>query len=351
VTPEPAADGHAPTTREPPWARFSDENLLDLRLCDLGVSIRGSYLQPRIRQVHRELADRGLCFRPHFWLSSEWFCPDGVPGVALPFYLAHPRLMRLERRQMLDVEGGTKTWCMKLLRHEVGHAVSNAYRLHLKRAWTKVFGKASIAYPDYYQPKPYSKRFVLHLDYWYAQSHPTEDFAETFAVWLTPNMPWRKRYAGWPALRKLEFVDSLMRDLADVEPPVKAKRRIEPLRTLRDTLRYYYDQKHARYGVRFPDFYDRDLRRLFTERADDPAAEPAAKFLRKHSAHLRRLVAEWTGAYQYTINEVLKEMIDRCDELNLCVTRPHDDAKVQALVMLTVQTMNHLHSGYHRLAI
>ena len=28
----------------------------------------------------------------------------------------------------------------------------------------------------------------MHLDPWYAQSHPDEDFAETFAVWLTPEV-------------------------------------------------------------------------------------------------------------------------------------------------------------------
>src|SRR5262245_24993098 len=98
-------------------------------MCDLHVRIEGSGLEARIRELHRELKERGIAFRPHFWLSDEWFCPDGVPGIAIPFYLAHPRLAKLELAQMNEVEGGTREWCMKILRHETGHAIENAYRL------------------------------------------------------------------------------------------------------------------------------------------------------------------------------------------------------------------------------
>ena len=122
-----------------------------------------------------------------------------MPGVAIPFYLAHPRLEQLERAQMLEVEGGTPDWCMKILRHEAGHAIDNAYKLRQRRRRQQVFGPSYMQYPKYYTPKPYSKSFVLHLDSWYAQSHPDEDFAETFAVWLNPDSDWRdalRRLAG-----------------------------------------------------------------------------------------------------------------------------------------------------------
>jgi hypothetical protein len=112
------------------WASLRDEKLLDIRLCDLRVGIEGTSLEERIARLHRELEARGLRFRPHAWLSDEWFSPDGVPGIAIPFYLAHPRLARLERRQVGEVEGGTAAWCMKILRHEAGHAIDTAYRLH-----------------------------------------------------------------------------------------------------------------------------------------------------------------------------------------------------------------------------
>ena len=170
-----------------------------------------------------ELEGRHLA-RPHYWLSDEWFTPDGIQGVAVPFYLAHPRFARLELAQMLEVEGGDAESCLKILRHEAGHAIDNAYRLQRLPTRRRVFGLPSTPYPEYYTPKPYSKSFVQHLDHWYAQSHPDEDFAETFAVWLDPQSIWPTRYAGWPAQRKLEYVDRLMRRLAGT-PPAMASRR------------------------------------------------------------------------------------------------------------------------------
>ena len=159
------------------WADWDDEKLLDLRLCDLDLRIEGSGLEDRIAELSQELAVRGFVCRPHFWLSDEWFCPDGVPGIAIPFYLAHSRLARLEHTQMLEVEGGTREWCLKILRHETGHAIENAYLLRRRRRRRELFGPTSLPYPDSYAPKPYSRSYVVHLDGWYAQSHPDEDFA------------------------------------------------------------------------------------------------------------------------------------------------------------------------------
>ncbi len=198
---------------DPEWASWPDEKLLDIRLCDLGVTIEGTELEQRIAEIAAELEARGLTFRPHYWLSDEWFTPDDVPGIAIPFYLGHPRLAKLEAAQMLEVEGGDPESCLMILRHEAGHAIDNAYRLRRRPRRRQLFGPPATPYPEYYTPKPYSKSFVQHLDHWYAQSHPDEDFAETFAVWLDPRSMWSTRYAGWPALRKLEYMDRLMRDL------------------------------------------------------------------------------------------------------------------------------------------
>ena len=187
---------------------------------DLELTIESSRLEDNIHQLYAELEQKGIVFRPYFWISDEWFTPDGIPGIAIPFYLFHPRLARLEFDQMLEVEGGTPEWCMRILRHETGHAIDNAYRLRRKRKRQELFGRSSKPYPDYYTPKPYSKSFVQHLDMWYAQSHPDEDFAETFAVWLDPNSTWQERYADWPALKKLEYIDALMRGVAGKEPLV-----------------------------------------------------------------------------------------------------------------------------------
>lgn len=336
---------------QPAWATMSDEQLLDLRLCDLGVTIAGTWLRRPINELLRELRACDIRCRPHFWLADEWYTPDGVAGVAIPFYLAHSRLMELEKRQMLEVEGGTFDWCLRILRHEMGHVIDNAYRLHRRSKWRKVFGKYSAPYPEYYRPKPYSKRFVLHLDYWYAQAHPAEDFAETFAVWLTPKSVWQKRYIGWPALRKLEYVDELMSELAGKSPVVRSRQRVGTLRTLRTTLHEHYERKRARHGDIHPDFYDRDLRRLFSDKPTRNDAIPAARFLRRIRAESRRTVSRWTGEYQYTIDQVLKEMTARSQALKLWLDRPEEEAKLEAMVLVTVQTMNYLHSGRHRVAL
>ncbi|REK30770.1 MAG: hypothetical protein DWQ42_01405 [Planctomycetota bacterium] len=325
-------------------------------MCDLGVEYRGTRLEQRVERLYRELEQQGLRFRPHCWLSEDWFSPDDVPGIAIPFYLAHPRLMRLEKNQLMEVEGGTESWCLRILRHEAGHALDTAYRLHRRRKWQTVFGKNSAPYPEFYQPKPYSRNFVVHLDQWYAQSHPAEDFAETFAVWLKPRSAWRKQYAGWPAFKKLQYVDQLVDDIRTQPPQVRSRRHIDPLRSIRKTLREHYETKREHYGIGGKSYYDRELRKLFAElppshlrNGSRPAT--AASFLRRVRPELRRVAAEWTGAYPYTVDQVLREMIDRARELKLRLRHNEADTRRDSLAMLVVQTMKLLQRGRHRVAL
>lgn len=330
------------------WAGLSDEALLDLRMADLPLVIGGT-LAARIAQLRAELDARGLVIPVHFYLADEWFTPDGTTSIAVPFYLAHPRLEKLEEAQILEVEGGEHEWAMRILRHEAGHAIDNAYRLRLRRQRRAVFGSPATPYPEFYTPRPYSKSFVLHLDAWYAQSHPDEDFAETFAVWLTPNSEWQPRYAGWPALRKLEYMDDLMASLRGRQPRLQNATEVDPLSSLTKTLRQHYRAKRRHYGVDYPDFYDRDLRRIFSDAPEHAANITAAQFISRHRRQVRRVVASWTGIYQYTIDQVLEEMITRCQKLRLRLTGPEDHTRQEFIVLVTVQAMNYLHSGGHRL--
>jgi len=330
------------------WPEFGDERLLDVRLADLPLRIEGT-LAGRIDQLRSELSDRGLRLPIHFYLADEWFTPDGATSIAIPFYLAHPRLEKLEEAQMFEVEGGEHEWGMRILRHEAGHALDNAFRLRLKRQRREIFGNPSTPYPEFYTPRPHSKSFVLHLDSWYAQSHPDEDFAETFAVWLTPNSEWRTRYAGWPALKKLEYMDSLMHSLRGHEPRIDNPVEIDPLPKLRKTLRQHYRMKRKHYGVDYPNFYDRDLRRIFSDAPEFAGNLTAAQFIARIRRPVRRVVANWTGIFQYTIDQVLEDMIARCRELRLRLAVPEDVARQEFTVLLTVQAMNYLHSGGHRL--
>lgn len=336
-------------TVPPDWADLPDDQLLDLRLADLPIQIEGTTLGDRTARLREELASRNLRFPLHFYLSDEFYTPDGSSAIAIPFYLAHPRLARLEETQMLEVEGGEHEWCMRILRHEAGHAIDNAYRLRRRRQRRQVFGSPSKPYPEFYTAKPYSRSFVLHLDAWYAQSHPDEDFAETFAVWLTPTSEWRQRYAGWPALKKLAFMDTLMHALAREGPRVENVEEVDPLRSLKQTLRQHYRRKRRHYGVDYPDFYDRDLRRLFSDAPEAAGNMTAAQFISRIRRPVRRVVSNWTGIYQYTIDQVLEDMIARCQELKLRLAVPEEQARQEFTVLLTVQTMNYLHAGGHRL--
>jgi hypothetical protein len=339
------------TTVPANWADLPDEELLNLRLSDLPLHLEGTVVETRIGQLKSELAARGLTFPLHFYLSDEWFTSDGQASMAVPFYLAHPRLERLEKSQMLAVEGGEHEWCMRILRHEAGHIIDNAFKLRLRRQRQKVFGSSSLPYPEFYAPRPYSKSFVQHLDPWYAQSHPDEDFAETFAVWLTPEAQWKPRYDDWLAIKKLEYMDELMKSLVNKKPLLERIDEVDPLRRLNRTLRYHYRRKRRHHGVDHPAFYDRDLRRLFSDAPEHAGHLTAAQFLGRIRPQVRKVVADWTGIYQYTIDKVLEDIILRCRELKLRLAVPEDQARQEFTVLLTVQVMNYLHSGRHRVAL
>jgi hypothetical protein len=265
--------------------------------------------------------------------------------------LAHPRLAKLELAQMLEVEGGDEESCLQILRHEVGHAIDNAYRLRRRPTRRRLFGAPATPYPEYYTPKHYSKSFVQHLDRWYAQSHPDEDFAETFAVWLDPQSAWATRYAGWPAQRKLEYMDRLMRELTRRKPIVTSKRTVDPVWKLKRTLGEHYRKKREHYRLDRPDFYESDLRNLFSDSPEFAKNQTAAKFLSRIRKEVRATVASFTDSYQYTIDQLLEQIIERCRELNLRVSESEESTKADFMVFLTVQTMNYLHSGRHRVAL
>ena len=199
-------------------ATLDDEALLQTRICDLKLKIAGTELESRIDKFYAELDARGIALKPICYLGDEWFCPEGGVTIAIPFYLAHPRLKRLEAKMMMEVEGDTEAWCLRLLRHEMGHVINHAYLLNKDKRWQKLFGPPSLEYSESFRARPYSKRFVRHLEGYYAQSHPEEDFAETFAIWLTPDLDWRQQYRDWKALEKLEYVDKLMQELAGKPP-------------------------------------------------------------------------------------------------------------------------------------
>jgi len=347
-------DSPASVIRLPSWVRLKDEQLLDVPISALGVALEDNPHLVQMRdQLYSELDRHNLKMKPHVWLSDDWFVPDGIPGIAIPFYMASSRLMRLERKQMLEVEGGSKPWCMKILRHEAGHAMDIAFRLHRRKRYREVFGRYNDPYPEYYRPKPRSKNYVQHLEPWYAQSHPAEDFAETFAVWLQSKSKrqWRQRYKGWKALEKIAYIDELMSSIAGKSPPVKSRVKVDPVHKLKHTLRTHYEDRHARYDINYPSSFDQDLKKLFTQPAKTHRNKTAAAFLERNRRKFCRDVAQWTGEYQYNINQVIRVMIDRCRSMDLCVPADNRELERDTLLMLTVHTMNYLYRGNHSVAL
>jgi len=313
------------------WETLPDDQLLSLRLCDLKLSIHGTELEAAIQRLYRELEKRRIRFRPHCWLAQEWFSPDGIPGIAIPFYLTHRRLMGIERRFMREVEGGNRNWLMRILRHEAGHAIDSAYRLRRRGQWRAVFGPASLPYPDSYRPRPGSRRFVQHLGAWYAQAHPTEDFAETFAVWLKPHSPWRREYSGWPAYAKLEYIDSLAQDIGQAKPVVSDRGTVEDVTEETGTLREHYESKLARYRLPRRSGADELLQKVFTAAPRNRSSLKAATLLRELRNPLRQQIVRSGAFSEYLVHQVLRLMIERCDSLNLYVRGPRRELRTHLL--------------------
>ena len=344
----PRARAKRPSPQD--WRRLGDEALLGRRVSSLGLELAGSPLEGLVEQVGGELEARGLRFRPYAWLSSDWFTPDDLTGFAIPFTLADRRLIALERRQLLSVEGGTRAQCLRILRHETAHALDNAFGLHGTRAWRQTFGRFSSRYTPTYTPDPTSRDYVLNLSCWYGQSHPCEDWAETFAVWLDPASRWRTRYEGWPALRKLEAVDRMMAALAGRAPRRRTRRVEEPASKDHSTLEEHFARKRQALDEEPIPAMDEQLRRLFpsTTAAKAPLA---SAFLRRHRRALVQGVAQPLGHHAYLVDQVVEEMILRCRHLRLRVAAPERTAQIACASLITALTSQFTYGGhphYHR---
>ncbi|MBN2272506.1 MAG: putative zinc-binding metallopeptidase [Sedimentisphaerales bacterium] len=300
------------------WEAASDEDILNSRIKDLGLQVPGSILEPFVNRLYEELAARGIGFHPPCYLADEWLCPDKTPIIGIPFWLAHRRLKAIEHRMMFEVEGGADDVCMKLLRHECGHALNYAYELFKKTRWRELFGTFTANYSDSYYYKPYSRRYVIHLQDSYAQSHPDEDFAETFGVWLAPESRWQEKYRGWPAVNKLRYVDGLMKRIGGQAPKIVVRER-PPWAASRmvSTLAAYYERRRRELGSSFLGYYDESLRALFATDGAGGSAKKASKVLRAHRRLIADYVAKWTSHRKYDIYQLINRLISRCDALGL----------------------------------
>lgn len=295
------------------------QKLLASPIRELGLKLEGSPVERFVEQLYREIEAKGLArFRPACYLTDEWGCPSGEPIIGIPFYLADPALAQLEK-ETHDLEDAREI--MMYLRHEAGHAFTYAYKLHNKPEWKQTFGPFRRPYRNHYRPAPFSRDYVRHLPGWYAQKHPDEDFAETFAVWLTPRSNWRKRYRGWPAMEKLHYLDRLARQLAPTDPLRRRGIADIAVDEMEVTVAEFFHQDGHRNGreeVAVTELTpDTDLRDLFPVSKRKRTALAASEFLRQHRKPLIDKVARWTGAQRPLIETLINTIEKRAGELDL----------------------------------
>jgi len=326
------------------FEKMSDQELLSIRICNLDVSIQESALSSNVSLLFSELKSAGLKnFRPVVYLGDEWFSPEGLAAISIPFYLAHPRLKQLEKSIMHRVEGGTPAWCMKLLRHEAGHAFEQAFNLSQTRKWQELFGSPSLKYdPDHYEVHPYSKQYVKNLEDNYAQAHPEEDFAETFAVYVNPSSNWRVRYANRErVLEKLEYVDQMFHRYSERRTPTIAEALPFFAGRMRSTLSRYYERRIKAAGDDFTGFFDDDLKRIF----NGPKGELAGQFLTSHKNTLVDTVSTFTGESRYTINNLVKRLKLRCEQIDLHLGKDDTRTTVEMSAWLSTMVTNYRNTG------
>jgi hypothetical protein len=233
---------------------------------------------------------------------------------------------------------------MKLLRHECGHALNYAYDLYKKTRWRELFGKFSARYTNSYYAQPYSRRFVIHLEDNYAQAHPDEDFAETFAVWLTPSLPtagWETKYQGWPVIRKLRYIDGVMKRVGD-QAPLRTAQGTPPWSAARmtSTLIAHYERKRRVLGSEFKGFFDDNLKELFLAHPPHPPALKASQLLRQNRRHMIDNVTRWTGHRKYDIHQLVNRLILRCESLKLYAGRHRTEDLIAVTSLVTTIASN-----------
>ncbi len=319
------------------------QDILNKPIRDLGLKIEGSALQRLVQQLYRELEQKGLTkFRPLCYLTDEWGCPSGEPVIGIPFYLAHADLSHLEK-EMNDLEDPREI--MMYLRHEAGHAFNYAYKLHQTPEWKQLFGPFRRPYHDNYRPIPFSRNFVRHLAGWYAQKHPDEDFAETFAVWLTPRSAWRKRYRGWGAIAKLQYMNRIARQLGNVDPVRRRGRTDITVDEMEATVAEFY--KRTSDDVPLADLaLDTDLRDIFDASKRRKTAKPAHDFLHAQRKAVVDKVAYWTGAQRPLIKKLIEVIEKRIEELGLFADSEREaEHLIQITVYVTALAMNYMARG------
>lgn len=333
---------------------FRERNWSSVPIRDLGLSIEGTRLEPVIAEFRAELARLALKVDPRFYLSTDWGVVTGTIAIALPFYLAEEQLEKLHAEKGEFTEGAGSRELLRYLRHEMGHVVNYAYRLYDEGEWVRLFGPITQPYLEDYRPSPFSRRYVRHLPGWYAQKHPDEDWAETFAVWMTPGLDWRDEYADHAlALTKLEYCDRTLAELRERDPVSTASETEEDVSQLEISVEQYY--RHAADNrPEFPRGLDGALRAMFeSDDADEARApeqsRPASELIHSLERQLMASVYRWTGHFPERTRALARHLAERADALSLSYAAAHEARHAMALTtFVTSLAMNYVYSGHYQ---
>jgi hypothetical protein len=326
--------------------------LLNTRICDLKLNLDETLLFRCIQKLYAELERKRLAFKPPYYFTcagDEWGCPDRVPVMGIPFHLADNKLARIERE--MGYTRYDKADLMILLRHEAGHAINYAYELFRDPEWSDIFGDFCTTYPANFRFKfnPFSKSYVRSQGEpkYYAQAHPDEDFAETFAVWLTPRSNWRNIYKRWPSLKKLEYIDRIMKGLRKKKALVVSGPLDSPYSSKTYALIEYYGETLDQFKDNALGIYDEDLGKIFHAGSNGhKRAIPAKDLIRKNRRFLVEMISRWTGARERVVAPVIASFYMRCRELELSSEPDQEGYSLASLASLgTAVVMNYLYTG------
>ena len=324
---------------------LTDLELLKVKIKDLPVDLSAPLVSKGIIQLRRDFQRKGLSFQPHIWVSDDWFCPDGVCGFAVPFFILHPRLIELEKKMMGHCEGERYGDLLKLLRHESGHAVDNAYKMRKLEGRVDLFGNHNLPYPKSYEYRPYSKKYVKHIKPHYAQAHPDEDFAETFAIYLGPKKEWSEHYKNTVALKKLHFIDRELKKVKKLAPLLKGRRRVDPIEKDNRTLGSYYRQKIKQQRVKEFFFSKRGLPKTLKVQKLEGAR---STFFSPVEKEIIKMVAKQTNGPQYRVKGMINQLKSSLRQNGVMISGSRLELKKQMVKYLVEHSSSYFKNGEHR---
>ena len=321
----------------------ASQALLQARIKDLKLHLSATPLERHIQQLYGELEVRGVSLRPQCYLSDQWGCPSGVPVIGIPFYLADPNLHSIEA----ELGGGAESErdIMMYLRHEAGHTFNYAYRLYETEEWQKLFGDYSAPYHDDFKPQPFSRKYVVHISGWYAQEHADEGIVKGEEEFMRAGLDWERRYKGWGALKKLQYVQSIVERLGRQAPEVVLEERDLDVDQMEETVLDHYRQRRLseRIDVQLGEHLDQDLMNLFEP--SEIAPVPADTLVRAEKQAVIHAVTQYAGVSQGLVSSVLDHLLERTSALELTVYREKSrDYTTKLTSLVTALAMNYLYT-------